>query len=109
MTNVDLARWQFAFTSINHIRFRRPPHDVFGIEPFAVANTLRFRVWPETLVSLNLAGKNPALAGNRRPSSWPSPCDRGRTCVPMTGSSVPRWTGTAGCSHGRTPWRRPGG
>ena len=41
------------------IRFRRPPHDVFGIEPFAVANTLRFRVWPETQVSLNLAGKNP--------------------------------------------------
>ena len=29
-------------------RFRRPPHDVFGLEPFAVANSLRLRVWPET-------------------------------------------------------------
>src|SRR5215467_14467481 len=30
------------------IKFRRPPHDVFGIEPFKVRNALRFRVWPET-------------------------------------------------------------
>ena len=30
------------------IQFKRPPHDVFGIEPFAVRNSLRFRVWPET-------------------------------------------------------------
>jgi glucose-6-phosphate 1-dehydrogenase len=41
------------------IRFRRPPHDVFGIEPFAVSNALRFRVWPETAVGLELAGKKP--------------------------------------------------
>ncbi|MGO8979840.1 MAG: hypothetical protein ACLQER_11195, partial [Streptosporangiaceae bacterium] len=41
------------------IRFKRPPHDVFGIEPFAVANSLRFRVWPETAVGLDLAGKKP--------------------------------------------------
>src|ERR1035438_6961401 len=41
------------------IRFKRPPHDVFGIEPFAVANSLRFRVWPETAVGLTLAGKKP--------------------------------------------------
>ena len=41
------------------IRFRRPPHDVFGIEPFAVRNSLRFRVWPETRVGLTLAGKKP--------------------------------------------------
>ena len=41
------------------IRFRRPPHDVFGIEPFAVRNSLRFRVWPETQVGLTLAGKKP--------------------------------------------------
>src|SRR6266516_2463575 len=34
------------------IKFRRPPHDVFGIEPYAVRNSLRFRVWPETQVSL---------------------------------------------------------
>jgi glucose-6-phosphate 1-dehydrogenase len=41
------------------VRFRRPPHDVFGIEPFAVGNALRFRVWPETQVGLTLAGKKP--------------------------------------------------
>jgi glucose-6-phosphate 1-dehydrogenase len=41
------------------IKFRRPPIDVFGIEPFAVANTMRFRVWPETRVSFTLAGKKP--------------------------------------------------
>ncbi len=41
------------------IRFKRPPHDVFGIEPFAVRNSLRFRVWPETAVGLTLAGKKP--------------------------------------------------
>jgi glucose-6-phosphate 1-dehydrogenase len=45
-------------TEVN-IRFKRPPHDVFGIEPFAVRNTLRFRVWPETAVGLTLAGKKP--------------------------------------------------
>jgi glucose-6-phosphate 1-dehydrogenase len=44
------------------IKFRRPPHDVFGIEPFAVGNSLRFRVWPETQVSLTLAGKKPGSA-----------------------------------------------
>ncbi len=41
------------------IRFRRPPHDVFGIEPFAVRNSLRFRVWPNAQVGLTLAGKKP--------------------------------------------------
>jgi glucose-6-phosphate 1-dehydrogenase len=41
------------------IKFKQPPHDVFGIEPFAVANSLRFRVWPETAVTLELAGKKP--------------------------------------------------
>jgi glucose-6-phosphate 1-dehydrogenase len=41
------------------IRFKKPPHDVFGIDPFAVRNSLRFRVWPETAVSLTLAGKKP--------------------------------------------------
>jgi glucose-6-phosphate 1-dehydrogenase len=41
------------------IKFRRPPHDVFGIEPFKVRNALRFRVWPETRVGWTLAGKKP--------------------------------------------------
>ena len=35
------------------------PHDVFGIDPFAVRDSLRFRIWPETAVGLTLAGKKP--------------------------------------------------
>ncbi len=49
------------------IKFRRPPHDVFGIEPFSVANSLRFRVWPETGVSLSLAGKKPGAGLEPQP------------------------------------------
>ncbi|MEV6209275.1 glucose-6-phosphate dehydrogenase [Kitasatospora sp. NPDC051914] len=41
------------------IRFRRAPHDVFGLRPAPATNTLRFRVWPETQVALTLAGKKP--------------------------------------------------
>jgi glucose-6-phosphate 1-dehydrogenase len=41
------------------IRFRRPPHDVFGLRPAPATNMLRFRVWPETQVALTLAGKKP--------------------------------------------------
>jgi glucose-6-phosphate 1-dehydrogenase len=49
------------------IKFRRPPHDVFGIAPFAVGNSLRFRVWPETQVALSLAGKKPGGALEPQP------------------------------------------
>jgi len=41
------------------IRFRRPPHDVFGLDPSAMSNGLRFRIWPEAEVSLSLIGKKP--------------------------------------------------
>jgi glucose-6-phosphate 1-dehydrogenase len=67
------------------IKFRRPPHDVFGIEPFAVRDSLRFRVWPETQVSLTLAGKKPGaglapqaeeLAFAAQPGSDMRPYDR---------------------------------
>jgi len=40
-----------------YIRFRRPPHDVFGLEPASIANALRFRVYPDAEVGLRLAGK----------------------------------------------------
>jgi len=40
-----------------YIRFRRPPHDVWGLEPSSMANALRFRVYPDAQVSLRLAGK----------------------------------------------------
>ena len=40
-----------------YIRFHRPPHDVFGIEPSAVSNALRLRVYPEAQVAMRLVGK----------------------------------------------------
>jgi glucose-6-phosphate 1-dehydrogenase len=41
------------------IRFRRAPRDIFGLAPLPPGNELRFRVWPETAVSISLAGKQP--------------------------------------------------
>jgi glucose-6-phosphate 1-dehydrogenase len=41
------------------ITFKEPPQDVFGIEPMAPEDTLRFRIWPETAVSFTLHGKKP--------------------------------------------------
>jgi glucose-6-phosphate 1-dehydrogenase len=41
------------------VRFRHPPRDIFGLAPLPANNELRFRVWPETAVSLSLAGKKP--------------------------------------------------
>jgi glucose-6-phosphate 1-dehydrogenase len=49
------------------IKFRQPPHDVFGIEPFAVSNSLRFRVWPETAVTVQLVGKKPGAGLEPQP------------------------------------------
>jgi glucose-6-phosphate 1-dehydrogenase len=40
------------------VRFRRPPRDIFSLAPVP-ANKLRFRVHPETAVSITLAGKEP--------------------------------------------------
>jgi glucose-6-phosphate 1-dehydrogenase len=41
------------------ITMKPPPHDVFGIEPALPEDTLRFRIWPETQVSMTLHGKKP--------------------------------------------------
>src|SRR5579859_8079047 len=41
------------------ITFKAPPQDLFGIEPMAPEDMLRFRIWPETAVSLTLHGKKP--------------------------------------------------
>ncbi len=41
------------------IRFNRPPHDVFGLEPSSVGNWLRFRIWPQARVSIGMIGKKP--------------------------------------------------
>jgi glucose-6-phosphate 1-dehydrogenase len=39
------------------VRFRRPPHDIFGMEPANIANALRVRIHPEAQVRLSLIGK----------------------------------------------------
>ena len=41
------------------VRFKHPPRDIFGLAPLPHRNQLRFRVWPETAVTLTLAGKKP--------------------------------------------------
>src|SRR5580704_5574519 len=41
------------------VRFHHPPPDIFGLAPLPRHNELRFRVWPETAVTLQLAGKKP--------------------------------------------------
>jgi glucose-6-phosphate 1-dehydrogenase len=46
------------------IRFRRPPHDVFGLMPSALANQLRFRIYPDAEVGLTLIGKKPGAGWN---------------------------------------------
>src|SRR5262249_12258071 len=38
------------------VKFRPPPRDIFGLAPLPHRNQLRFRVWPETAVTLTLAG-----------------------------------------------------
>ncbi|MFF0416318.1 glucose-6-phosphate dehydrogenase [Kitasatospora sp. NPDC004745] len=67
------------------IRFRRAPHDVFGLRPAPATNMLRFRIWPETEVALTLAGKQPGggwqanheeLAFSQLPGSDMRPYDR---------------------------------
>jgi glucose-6-phosphate 1-dehydrogenase len=44
------------------IEFRKPPQNVFGLEPFEATNSLRFRIWPETEVGVTLSGKKPGGA-----------------------------------------------
>jgi glucose-6-phosphate 1-dehydrogenase len=39
------------------LRFRPPPQNVFGVDPFEPLNVLRFRVWPETEIGLTLSAK----------------------------------------------------
>ncbi len=41
------------------VKFRRPPHDAFGLGSGAAANGLRFRVFPDARATLTLVGKKP--------------------------------------------------
>jgi glucose-6-phosphate 1-dehydrogenase len=67
------------------IAFKPAPHDVFGIEPMIPEDRLRFRIWPETQVSLTVHGKKPGagwepqaeeLAFAQQPGSDMRPYDR---------------------------------
>jgi glucose-6-phosphate 1-dehydrogenase len=54
------------------IRFRRPPHDAFGLasqgqQSQATQNSLRFRINPENRVSLTLVGKKPGAGWQPEP------------------------------------------
>jgi glucose-6-phosphate 1-dehydrogenase len=67
------------------LRFRRPPHDVFGVGHALIDNELRFRIWPDAEITLTLAGKKPGagreaqlqeLAFAEQPGSDMRPYDR---------------------------------
>jgi glucose-6-phosphate 1-dehydrogenase len=67
------------------VRFKHPPRDIFELAPLPHRNQLRFRVWPETAVSLTLAGKKPGagmepqtqdLTFAQQPGSDQRPYDR---------------------------------
>jgi glucose-6-phosphate 1-dehydrogenase len=67
------------------VRFRHPPRDLFGLAPLPASNQLRFRLWPDTAVTLTLAGKKPGagwepqtedLTFAQRPGSDQRPYDR---------------------------------
>jgi glucose-6-phosphate 1-dehydrogenase len=67
------------------VRFHHPPRDIFGLAPLPHNNELRFRVWPETAVTLTLAGKKPGagwepqtdeLTFAQQPGSDQRPYDR---------------------------------
>jgi glucose-6-phosphate 1-dehydrogenase len=67
------------------VRFHHPPRDMFSLAPLPHRNELRFRVWPETAVTLTLAGKKPGagwepqteeLTFAQQPGSDQRPYDR---------------------------------
>jgi glucose-6-phosphate 1-dehydrogenase len=67
------------------LRFRTPARNACGIRAFHGMNELRFRVRPETAVTLTLAGKKPGIAAEaqaqeltfaQQPGADPLPYDR---------------------------------
>jgi glucose-6-phosphate 1-dehydrogenase len=67
------------------VRFKPAPYDVFGLGASGLANTLRFRIWPDAATGLTLAGKKPGadrepelheLAFAQHPGSSMRPYDR---------------------------------
>ena len=68
------------------VRFKHPPRDIFGLAPLPHNNELRFRVWPETAVTLTAGGqearrrvgtrRSQDLTFAQRPGSDQRPYDR---------------------------------
>ena len=48
------------------VKFRRPPHDAFGLGSGASSNGLRFRIHPEARAVLTLVGKKPGAGWEAR-------------------------------------------
>jgi glucose-6-phosphate 1-dehydrogenase len=51
------------------IRFRRPQRDIFGLMPSALSNDLRFRIYPESQVQIDLIGKKQGAGWNPQQES----------------------------------------
>jgi glucose-6-phosphate 1-dehydrogenase len=49
------------------VRFRKPPHDAFGLGDAATANALRFRIYPQDRAVLTLIGKKPGSGWEPEP------------------------------------------
>jgi len=49
------------------IKFKRPPHDAFGLGDQATSNGLQFRINPENRVTLTLVGKKPGVGWQPEP------------------------------------------
>ena len=67
------------------VRFCHPPRDIFGLAPLPHENEVRCCVWPDTAMSLSLAGKKPGagweplteqLTFDQRPGEDMRPYDR---------------------------------
>jgi glucose-6-phosphate 1-dehydrogenase len=78
------------------IRFRRAPHDVFGLEPSPAVNSLRFRIWPEAEVGLTLAGKKPG-------AGW-QPQHEELTFAQQAGSDMRPYDRLIGAALSRDRW-----
>jgi glucose-6-phosphate 1-dehydrogenase len=58
---VDAGKCMPVTSTEIRVRFRRPPHNLFGLEPFGSVNSMGFRVWPGTRTTLTLVGRRPGL------------------------------------------------
>lgn len=49
------------------VKFKKPPHDAFGLGDAAAANALRFRIYPEDRAVFTLVGKKPGAGWQPEP------------------------------------------